>query len=177
METAPVSEAAPYVFTMVYPCLRVFTKRRFNMPNWCFNVLTVCGPAEDLTRFKQQAVGASPWSEPQSEQAREQLNFHSLVPIPAEVLAAGYQRAGYDWERTHWGCKWGACHATVADHRAGELVYSFDTAWSPPLPFLHQVSLTWPTLVFVLEYEEPMMGFEGLARVTAGTVEDHYIEF
>jgi len=34
------------------------------------------------------------------------LNFHSLVPVPAEILQAGYEAQGYDWENNQWGCKW-----------------------------------------------------------------------
>ena len=33
------------------------------------------------------------------------LNFHSLVPVPEEVLKAGYESGGYDWEQKNWGCK------------------------------------------------------------------------
>ena len=145
------------------------------MPNWCFNHLTVTGPAEDVARFQEQAAGFRPWHSPEAGQAPDLLNFHSLLPIPAEVLTAGYAPAGYNWERHHWGCKWGACHAALVDKWEGGVFYEFDTAWSPPLPLVQHVSRVWPTLVFVLDYEDPRMGFKGVSRAEGGVLEGHCI--
>jgi hypothetical protein len=58
------------------------------MPNWCSNKLTIAGPGPDVQEFKTKAVGHSPWEEPEEEP--DALNFHSLVPVPEEVLKAGY---------------------------------------------------------------------------------------
>jgi hypothetical protein len=140
------------------------------MPNWCTNKLTVFGPAADVKQFKAQAVGYSPWWK---EEQANVLNFHSLVPIPHAVLAAGYEDAGDDWERAHWGCKWGACNAAVVDEGEGHLVYTFATAWSPPIEFLKTIGPQWSTLTYVLEYEELGVGFKGLCKVKGQTVEDH----
>ena len=123
-----------------------------------------------MKQFKEQAVGYSPWW--QEDQANV-LNFHSLVPIPDAVLAAGYEDAGDDWEVAHWGCKWGACQAELADEGDGQLRYTFATAWSPPIEFLKQVALRRPALLLVLEYEELGVGFKGLCKVQGPTVEDH----
>src|ERR1035438_5932980 len=76
------------------------------MPNWCQNNLTITGPEAEVQAFKAKAVGHSPWEEPEGEP--DGLNFHSLVPVPEEVLKAGYESAGYDWEQKNWGCKWAA---------------------------------------------------------------------
>ncbi len=123
-------------------------------------------------RFKQKAVGCAPWGQ-EGERAQNVLNFHSLVPIPTEVIEAGYDPAGYDWERNHWGCKWGACSAELADEWEGHLIYLFDTAWSPPIAFLEKLGPQWPTLKFVLDYEEISMGFKGICKVAGDSVEDH----
>lgn len=146
------------------------------MPNWCNNHLRITGPAKDVERFKEKAIGHSPWEKPPANVEPEILNFHSLMPIPDEVLKAGYEDAGYDWERNNWGCKWGACEPGLVDEWDGGLIYGFDTAWSPPLPFVEHLSKTWPNLAFILDYEEPGMCFKGLARATNGTLEDHCIE-
>ena len=61
------------------------------MPNWCNNKLTVFGPDEDVERFKKTAIGNSPWHT--EEEKKNVLNFHSLVPIPPEILSAGYEQA------------------------------------------------------------------------------------
>lgn len=142
------------------------------MPNWCNNKLAVYGPDEDVKRFKAQAVGHSPW---QPAEKPNVFNLHSLVPIPPEIIAAGYETAGYNWEREHWGCKWGACHAELVDEWEGHLTYTFDTAWSPPLAGLASIGPQWPALIFLLDYEEMGMAFKGLYKVKADVVEDHCV--
>ena len=72
------------------------------MPNWCTNKLTIIGPGADVQAFKIKAVGKSPWDEPGDNP--NALNFHSLIPVPDDILAADYGDAGYNWEITHWGC-------------------------------------------------------------------------
>jgi len=145
------------------------------MPNWCNNNLRIFGPEADVERFKQTAVGHSPWH-PEDGTDKNILNFHSLVPIPPEVIAAGYEQAGFNWERVNWGCKWGACSASLVDEWAGTLIYNFDTAWSPPIPFLEKLGPQWSTLTFILDYEEMGMGFKGLTKVHGDSVEDHCLE-
>ena len=145
------------------------------MPNWCNNTLRVFGPDEAVIKFKEQAAGYSPWM-PANHQAPNALNFHSLVPVPPEILAAGYEPAGYDWERTHWGCKWGACDSRLMDEWPGYLCYVFETAWTPPLPFLEQLARQWPVFKFLLDYEELGMGFKGITKAAGAMVEDHCLE-
>ncbi len=144
------------------------------MPNWCNNKLVVFGPDVDVERFKEKAAGNSAWHAEDGE--KNVLNFHSLVPIPPEVLSAGYEQAGYKWELRNWGCKWGACSAQVLDEWEGHLEYVFDTAWSPPIPFLSKLAPEWPTLTFLLDYEEMGMGFKGISKMQGEAVEDHCIE-
>ncbi len=146
------------------------------MPNWCSNHLTVKGENEDVQRFKNQAVGHSPWEQPPADEKSSSLNFHSLVAIPADVLQAGYEAHGYEWEVKNWGCKWGACHCDLVDDNGCELFYSFDTAWAPPIAFLERAAKQWPALTFILEYDESGMGFKGLARFQGEEHEDHCIQ-
>ena len=147
------------------------------MPNWCANKLTITGPEADVTAFKDKAVGHPPCSRP--EETRNEppvvLTFHSLVAIPDEVLAAGYEAAGYDWERQNWGCKWGAQNPTIVDQWEGHVEYEFNTAWSPPMEFLETVAKKYPKLTLLLEYEEPGNGFKGLAKFQGDHHEDHCI--
>ena len=145
------------------------------MPNWCSNILRIFGPDEDVQRFKQQAAGSSPW-EHGEDQEQNILNFHSLVPVPPEVLSAGYDVAGWDWERINWGCKWGANEPSLTDEWEGHLAYSFETAWVPPIPFLEKLAPQWPKLTFLLDYEEMSMEFKGITKVAGHSVEDHCIE-
>jgi hypothetical protein len=142
------------------------------MPNWCTNTLAIYGPEEEIKRFKAKAAGHSPWAHDESNL----LNFHSLVPVPPEVIAAGYNTAGYEWELANWGCKWGACESDLIEEWEGFLKYTFDTAWSPPMTFLGKLGPQWPTLIFLLDYEEMGIGFKGIAKVNDGVVEDHCLE-
>ena len=64
----------------------------------------------------------------------------------------------------NWGCKWGASDPGVLSEWEGHVEYEFYTAWSPPIEFLQTVAVQWPALVFVLVYEEPGMGFKGIAK-------------
>jgi hypothetical protein len=147
------------------------------MPNWCDCHLTVKGENKEVQQFKEKAVGHSPWDTPPPDEKPSPPNFHSLVAIPADVLQAGYEAKGYDWECANWGSKWGACHAELVDDNGSELFYGFDSAWAPPIPFLKAVGKLWPNLMFLLEYEEPGMGFKGLAKAHGDEFEDHCIEF
>ena len=143
------------------------------MPNWCHNQLTITGPEAEVQAFKTKAVGHSPWFEPEGDP--DVLNFHSLVPVPDQVLNAGYESAGYDWEKENWGCKWGAESPTIPDEWEGCVLYEFDTAWSPPIELLQRVAVQSPALVFVLEYAEPGMAYKGLAKFQGAVHEDHCI--
>ena len=35
---------------------------------------------------------------------------------------------------------------------------------------------SWPTLLFILDYEELLAGYKGLAQAQAGVVDDHCID-
>ena len=141
------------------------------MTNWCDNLLRVNGPATELARFKTQAIGFCPWDSAEARQAPEVLNFHSLVPVPVELWALADNAARCDWLKRHWGCVSGAFRATVEDICDDSSLFQFLTAWSPPVPFLESVSRSWPSLVFVLDYEEQWMAFKGLARAAAGSLQ------
>lgn len=149
------------------------------MPNWCDNRLTVFGPQEDLRVFRRKAVGHNPWNPPSPDREPNQLNFHSLVPIPIEVLKAGYNPTGYNWEYKHWGVKHGASDvdfSTDSDETyPPRLAYWFRTPWSPPLAFLATVSRQWPRMRFFLDYSEEMIGFRGLAMSRGEKFENQYM--
>jgi hypothetical protein len=162
----------------VHPGLALFIfKKGVIMPNWSNNILTVYGPEADVQAFRKQAVGHSPWltAEELVSEKSNPLNFHNLVPIPDEILKAGYDKRGYDWEKCHWGCKWGACNCQVVDEDSGRIVYNFDSAWAPPIEFIESAAKLWPTLTLLLEYEEPGMCFKGIAKAVGDHLEDHCV--
>ena len=146
------------------------------MPNWCLNKLTVLGPELEVDAFRKRAVGHSPWPRFQDGE-NNLLNLHSLVPIPPEVLAAGYDSVGANWEREHWGCVCGAFETAIVDEWEGLVVYEFQTAWMPPIQFLENIAKQFPDLTFLLDYNEPDAGFKGIAKFKSEVKEDHCIKY
>ena len=142
------------------------------MPNWCSNELKVTGPDVDIKAFIEKARGYYPWF---NNHELRPLNFHSLVPIPEQVLKAGYEEAGYNWEKANWGCKWGACITEVADVCPDCVMYFFDTAWSPPIEFITTVAKQWPSLQFEMSYDEPGIGFSGTFQAKGDWTEDNCV--
>lgn len=109
------------------------------------------------------------------------FSFHALDPVPQEVLKLPYDQksaskiveilnlddkdviSGYNWETTNWGVKWGCTEAELTHSESSCVLYSFQTAWGPPVEFFQTISKEWPTLCFELDWSEPGMAFEGKA--------------
>jgi hypothetical protein len=149
------------------------------MPNSCVNKLSVRGPELEVDSFRKRAMGHSPWPRQREEEGNQGnlLNFHSLVPIPPEVLVAGYDSAGANWERQNWGCTYGAFETAIVDEWESLVVYGFQTAWSPPIQLLKTIADQFPALTFLLDYDEPDQGFKGIARFKGQTAEHHCINY
>lgn len=60
----------------------------------------------------------------------------------------------YDWCCEHWGTKWNACEAKVADDDTIE----FQTAWSAPLPVVEQLSRMYPDEVVSIMWADEDTG-------------------
>lgn len=160
------------------------------MANWCYCELTVAGGTEELIRFRDGIQ----WS---VEEACPRI-LASYYPIPADIIQqdrgggslAGDNASGgaensallrpcgentVEWCRTHWGSKWGDCHAELvedlqASDAEGTLVYSFDAAWYCPCRGFCEVSRRFPHLTFALTYQEDQVSFEGSYVCRAGDV-------
>src|SRR5262249_1736193 len=105
------------------------------MPNWCSNTLIVTGEASDVARFKQAVeVRSEDVSEVQSV-----LSLQKLYPLPDG-------QGWYEWCNQHWGTKWDVVEAELTRGEATQLIYTFETAWSPPVPWLVRVSKQYPSV-------------------------------
>lgn len=175
------------------------------MPNWCQNYLDITGPPEDVARFIEKAEGprqnyneisGSVWPLHDDIRVRARISvtpepgdvsvfsFHSLYPVPDEVMRLPYddntaikigellgisvEHGGYRWESNHWGCKWGACDVDISERGEDYVQYMFNTPWGAPMDFFNKVAKDWPTLTFSLTFEEPGMGFAGEATWELG---------
>ncbi len=69
------------------------------------------------------------------------FDFNRIIPVPAEVLAAGYGTAGYDWQSQNWGTKWNSYdHHEDIVRTEFATTWTFQTAWACPFPILHELS-------------------------------------
>ena len=144
------------------------------MPNWCENELSIGGDRADLRRFRKEAKGGD-----------TALSLNKLYPMPRELedtqapsakpnerLLEKYGADNwYDWRIKNWGTKWDV-EAKLAEKGDGWLVYRFDSAWSPPIAWLEKVARDYPMLSFRLKYDEPGVGFAGVATAQDGQVSE-----
>jgi hypothetical protein len=127
------------------------------MADWCQNLLTVTGSAEEVSAFVTKAKGIRALSRYERENPIRgavppdtvyDLSFHSLYPVPDDLLDSTDNHAVIDWEYTHWGVKLGACNPRIKLLRPSEVQYSFETAWGPPPEFVTKVAADFPSLRF-----------------------------
>jgi len=129
------------------------------MPNHCNNQLTLASGQDILNVLNPYLTltGDNDYT----------FDFQKIIPMDEELCKG---EGWYDWCIQNWGTKW-----TGYDGRFNEdqTAFTFDTAWSPPLPVIKKLAeLTGET--FILEYIEEGMFFCG--RYTAGQDGD-YDEF
>lgn len=148
------------------------------MPNWCENTLNISGNEKDIKKFMEQAKDED-----------TDLSLNKFVPMPEELESVvspckedpdrmakyGYND-WYDWSIGEWGTKWDV-EAELIYGDEGYLHYTFDSPWSPPIKWLKKVSAMYPDLNFSLKYDEPGMGFMGIAKARNGEVDDRCLEY
>jgi hypothetical protein len=61
-------------------------------------------------------------------------------------------KSWYDWNCRNWGTKWDADFHGFEQPNARTLKYWFDTAWSPPEPWVETAHEQFPILTFKLDY-------------------------
>lgn len=75
------------------------------------------------------------------------VDFSILVPAPLNMWngnvgsehAKAFGRTGLDWNRQNWGTKWNAYSHKEMERTPDTLTLRFETAWSPPYPWLAAV--------------------------------------
>jgi len=139
------------------------------MPNWTENKLRITGPATEQGRFMAQAKVIQKRELPEPEISdpieaaatklatalnveapmKTELSFSAFLPLDPEDSAS-----------EKWGTKWDAC--TVEMHTTkSSVLYTFETAWSPPGGALRAMAKQFPALRFSMKYWECGMGFKG----------------
>lgn len=122
------------------------------MPNWCMNNLTI---SHDDPAKLQEFVDAY---------NKDSVCEH-FIPQPSDLdhENAFGEHGWYTWNVENWGTKWDFGKETYdrpAKIENNEVVISFNTAWTPPVPFYnHLVSLGYKVRA---SYFEPGCAFCGI---------------
>ena len=150
------------------------------MPNYCTNNLTVTGDAKEIKRF-HEAITAG------ELQAHENFRIlDNLFPTPKELkdTTKGYYGEGtekqikqeemnkanlkkfgapdwYEWNCKNYGSKWSDLDGVFGQVSDNEINMTFMSAWSPIGEGIRNVSKQFPTLDFILSYDEGGMAFCG----------------
>ena len=137
------------------------------MPNWCYNTINIEGPREELDKFVEKAKSKDKDVAPSDRS----LSFQNFLPSPTGEWE-------YNWCVENWGTKWDARYPNLEDGGGSDIMYSFDTAWSPPTPVVTKMIYDFPKLRFSLYYEEPGCNFQGELEGYNGEIEkDECIEY
>ena len=169
------------------------------MPNWCYDYLSVTGPKEELDEYVKKSL-----VDPRNDGERKVFAFRGLLPTPEELTRYtspnrpehgeteedmkerverfkeeyGFED-WYAWNCGTWGTKWDVDSIDYNRESEDHFTVSFDSAWSPPIGYLENVSEMFPNLSFHMEFEEEGMGFAGECTVQNGEahVEEREIEY
>lgn len=149
------------------------------MPNWVFNNVKIVGDEKLITEVKERLAKPLP---PQHE--REEASAFSFWNIIAPTEdkyeeyfgTRGFQNGEqvgytpnnwYEFNRREWGTKWDAGDVSFYQPNPNTLIYSFDTAWSPPIRALEHLSAQYPMLKVTDDWQEEQ-GFGATAVFTYG---------
>jgi hypothetical protein len=134
------------------------------MPNWCNNKLRVEDCSPELAEYLKT----------------EGLSFEKIKPTPPEMMN-DEKGSWYGWRVNEWGTKWDIDEKEqreVADmllSESADFTAEFDTAWSPPLQAIAELSEQFPNDKFVLHYLELGCMFAGVAHIANGLTSDSEI--
>ena len=162
------------------------------MPNYCENELTVRILDHDNEEVqndrKKKLMKFVEFAKSGTGKNKRDFDFNKFITYPQEYsdkdkkarelektgkhIKDGFNSGGYEWCCRHWGTKWNACSINIVeqDLKYGEVMYEFDTAWSPPIPVIVQASKMFPELEFELRFFEQGAGFNGILICREGVV-------
>ena len=127
------------------------------MPNHCDNTLVITGPDVDIRRF----IHITKCDE------KEPYVIAQHMPIPDEFKGDGW----YTWCVNNWGTKWGDYETQLFKDATDQAIFHYQTAWGPYSDeFLQKISKPFPTLTFLVQYQETGCCFAGVSAVRNGDV-------
>jgi len=117
------------------------------MPNWCYNNITIHGSSAEIAKIEKFL-----------EERKGENWFDYFLPMPEEIKKT--DGAWYEWAINNWGTKWN-CNAVDWTAFEGEISFTFDSAWGPPITLYEYISNEFEDLSIQAEYLEEGMGFVG----------------
>jgi hypothetical protein len=126
------------------------------MPNWCYNHLTITGEKTNLDRIKFRL---------EDIEKKDDVSpgiFMALVGRDQSMELHEYENGGwYDSNVSYWGTKWDVSYnESGVDYSDDTITMSFQSAWSPPIPFIQHLGRLF-NVECELYYEEPGCDFCG----------------
>lgn len=95
----------------------------------------------------------------------KELENTTSPSVSDDVLVAKYGASNwYDWHVNFWGTKWDV-ESEINSEDETFVQIDFDSAWSPPTEWLKKVAQDYPSLEFLLEYEEGGCAFKGVLEI------------
>jgi len=126
------------------------------MPNWCQNILTVTDSSNKVKKYLR----------------KNGFYFEKIKPTPKKLLD-DKDDGWYFWRIQNWGTKWDIENEIDSiTHKENNVLISFNTAWSPPIPLIETLSKMFPAATFELKYFEGGMCFGGIATIKDGITSD-----
>ena len=130
------------------------------MPNHCQNALLVEGPKVELNRFFNSCIREGFGESSQRMFPEFYIDFNRLVPLAED--------ATNDDRSDNWGTKWNSydCNQLfLPTHIQNKVLFTFNTAWAPPLAAFLKGSKLYPNLFFSLMYFETGFDLAGIYKI------------
>jgi hypothetical protein len=88
--------------------------------------------------------------------AADDKSVRLFTPEEEATLKAIGHRDWYTWSTEHWGTKWNACRAELAEDCAEEryIEIRFETAWAAPMPVIEKMFEMFPKLSFDCSWQD-----------------------
>lgn len=138
------------------------------VPNWCNNDLEITGKPKDLHKLIKQVTT----TEAEAGDEACAFDFNKVIPLPDNQ-----KDDWYEWRIENWGTKWqpsdvtfvsseGTTYSSVDNlepevWESGQVIVTFQTAWSPPIQVIKQLSKDNPNVKIVHKFYEEGNCFYG----------------
>jgi len=110
---------------------------------------------------------------PLTKEEQKIINELALIELEGkqqQYRKDGFNSCGYEWCAHNWQTKWNFCNCELTDETDEELHYTFQTAWSIPMPVLIKMSKMFPKLEFNYLGDEESEEFEVDYHFKAGKI-------